>query len=344
MSAANNEKVAQLQEFGKKKGLRWKRLEKTYKIGELLGEGNFAQVFKGTHKKTKKEYALKIVQKKSADAKKLIDLQRLAQEVQILATLKHPGIMGFYEVIETKTKVVLVCELLQGGELFDRVVAKGSYTEAEAATVVKQLLEAVDYSHKMKIVHRDLKPENIILAAKGSDTQVKISDFGLAKLLDESYVTSTLCGTPMYVAPEILKGKTNPYGPKVDIWAVGVIAYILLAGYPPFFDNDLAKLYRQIIDVDFEFDDEYWGDISDEATDFIDTLLVADPEDRPTASEALKHPWFDHALHKSSGGGKNLGKTIARLATFVQEEKDRNQKNQSTKSSQASYQFSDDDD
>jgi serine/threonine protein kinase len=170
------------------------------------------------------------------------------------------------------------------------------------------------------------------LTSKDDDTDVKISDFGLAKMLDESQLTSTLCGTPMYVAPEILRGRTNPYGPKVDIWAVGVITYILLAGYPPFFDNDLAKLYRQIIDVDYEFDDEYWADISDEATEFIDSLLVPDPEERPTAAEALKHPWFDLAIAAppSESQKQQRKAQVERLGSFLDQQREQQTKQRAT--------------
>jgi serine/threonine protein kinase len=150
-ASATTAAASELPTFGKKHGLRWARLEKKYKIGDMLGEGNFAKVYRGVCKKTNEEFALKVVQKKS------VDLKRLAQEVAILSKLKHAHIMGFRECIETKTKVVMVCEVLEGGELFDRVVAKGSYSEAEAALVSKQLLQAIEHAHQQDIVHRDLK-------------------------------------------------------------------------------------------------------------------------------------------------------------------------------------------
>jgi calcium/calmodulin-dependent protein kinase I len=282
-------------------------------LGKFLGEGNFAKVYEGVSKKTGQVFALKIVEKKK------VDLVRLAQEIQILDTLKHPHIMGFRECIETKTKVVMVCELLSGGELFDRILKKESYKEAEAVRVVRQLLSALEYAHAKGVVHRDLKPENVILTSADDDCDVKISDFGLAKMLDQTLVTNTLCGTPMYVAPEILSAMKRPYGPKVDIWAVGVITYILLAGYPPFFDNDLGKLYRSIVEVDLTFDDEYWADISDDAKDFISTLLVANPDERPDATAALSHHWLQS--FDASRPQPLLTGATQRLASFVSTQK-----------------------
>lgn len=301
------EGIAPLPTLGVKKGFRWPRIHKKYTVGKFLGEGNFAKVYEGTCKKSGQVFALKIVEKKK------VDLQRLAQEIQILDTLKHEHIMGFQECIETKTKVVMVCELLQGGELFERILKKEAYKESEAVKVVGQLLSALEYAHAKGVVHRDLKPENVILTSASDDCNVKISDFGLAKMLDTTHVTNTLCGTPMYVAPEILSAMKKPYGPKVDIWAVGVISYILLAGYPPFFDNDLAKLYRSIVEVDLTFDDEYWSDISPDAMEFISTLLVANPDERPDATLALKHPWL-HSFDKPSAP---LTGAAGRLREFV---------------------------
>ena len=315
MSADNsNPGVAPMPTLGVKKGFRWPRIHKKYALGKFLGEGNFAKVYEGTCKKSGQVYALKIVEKKK------VDLQRLAQEIQILDTLKHPHIMGFRECIETKTKVVMVCELLSGGELFDRILKKESYQEAEAVAVVSQLLSALEYAHSKDVVHRDLKPENVILTSAADDCDVKISDFGLAKMLDTTHVTNTLCGTPMYVAPEILSAMKRPYGPKVDVWAVGVIAYILLAGYPPFFDNDLAKLYRSIVEVDLTFDDEYWSEISPEAMEFISHLLVANPDERPGATEALTHPWL-RSFADASKGSLPLTGAAKRLQSFVEGQK-----------------------
>lgn len=289
--------------------IRWPRLEKKYTLGDLLGTGNFAKVYKGTCKKTGQEYALKVVEKKS------MNLVRLAQEIQILETLKHPSIMGFIECIETKTKVVIVCELLQGGELFDRILKKGSYSESDAKAVVKELLSALEYAHSVGVIHRDLKPENIILTSQDNDKNVKISDFGLAKMLDDSLVTQTLCGTPMYVAPELLDPNRPPYGPTVDVWAVGVITFILLGGYPPFFDKDLAKLYSMIRHLDFSFDEDYWRDVSDSAKEFIAHLLVF-ADERPDAKTAQEHEWL---ADTSSGPSPALTANVTRLASFLEE-------------------------
>ncbi|XP_071520353.1 calcium/calmodulin-dependent protein kinase type 1 isoform X1 [Panulirus ornatus] len=193
-------------------------------------------------------------------------------------------------------------ELVTGGELFDRIVEKGSYTEKDAADLIRQVLEAVDYMHDQGVVHRDLKPENLLYFSQDEDSKIMISDFGLSKM-EDSGIMATACGTPGYVAPEVLAQK--PYGKAVDVWSIGVIAYILLCGYPPFYDENDANLFAQILKGEFEFDSPYWDEISDSAKDFIRQLMCVDVEKRYTCKQSLRHPWIcgnaasDRNIHSS---------------------------------------------
>uniref|UniRef100_A0A8C4R180 Protein kinase domain-containing protein n=1 Tax=Eptatretus burgeri TaxID=7764 RepID=A0A8C4R180_EPTBU len=188
---------------------------------------------------------------------------------------------------------------VSGGELFDRIVEKGFYTEKDASALIRQILSAVRHLHSMGIVHRDLKPENLLYYSPEEDSKIMISDFGLSKILATGDVMSTACGTPGYVAPEILAQK--PYSKAVDCWSIGVIAYILLCGYPPFYDENDARLFEQILRAEYEFDSPYWDDISDSAKDFISGLMEKEPRIRFTCEKALQHPWIagDTALDKN---------------------------------------------
>jgi calcium/calmodulin-dependent protein kinase I len=173
--------------------------------------------------------------------------------------------------------------------LFDRIVAKGSYTERDASRLIKQILEAVDYMHDQGIVHRDLKPENLLYESQDEDSNIKISDFGLSKIIF-SKMMMTACGTPGYVAPEVLAQK--PYGKEVDVWSIGVISYILLCGYQPFYDENDSNLFALILKGKYEFDSPYWDDISDSAKDFIRHVMCLSVENRYTCKDALRHPWL----------------------------------------------------
>ena len=195
-----------------------------------------------------------------------------------------------HEHFDTPSHLYLVLDYVEGGELFDRIVDEGNFTEQDASRITKQMTEAIQYLHDRKIVHRDLKPENLLFASRENTDRILVTDFGLAKLIDDQTTLMTACGTPNYVAPEILLQKG--YGKEVDVWSLGVILYILLCGYPPFYDESDAVLFEMIMKGKFDFDARYWGDVSKEAKSLIRNMLIVDPARRLTTQQVLSHPWI----------------------------------------------------
>jgi len=256
-----------------------------YDIKEELGRGAFSIVKLAVHKKTGEKYAVKIIDKKNVGT----DLVRLETEIQILKKVNHTNIISMKELFDTHEYLFIVTELVTGGELFDKIVEKGSYTEKTAATLVTKIVSAIHYLHNLGIVHRDLKPENLLLKDGASDTEVKLADFGLSKIVGPQ-VMMTACGTPGYVAPEVLSA--TGYDKEVDLWSIGVITYILLCGFPPFYNEDLPQLFEQIMKAEYDFPAEYWGHVSKDAKNFITKLLVVDPSKRMSSQQALAHPWL----------------------------------------------------
>jgi len=194
------------------------------------------------------------------------------------------------EVFEEEHDFFIITELVEGGELFDRIVSKSHYSEQEARDLVKLFLETMSYMHGQNVVHRDLKPENLLLTSESDDADLKIADFGFAKRISQLLPNETACGTPGYVAPEILRG--DPYGAEVDIWSMGVIVYVLLAGYPPFYDEDRKKLFKKIKEGKYYFHEDYWGHVSPEAMDLIRKMLCVNQVERWTAKQLLQHTWI----------------------------------------------------
>jgi len=260
-------------------------VEDKYDLKDVLGTGAFSQVRLAESKEDGNMHAIKIIDKKALRGKE----DSLENEIRVLKRLDHKNVVKLLEAYESRTCVYLVMELVTGGELFDRIVEKGSYSEKDAADLIKQVLSAVAYMHEEGVVHRDLKPENLLYYSPDVDSKIMISDFGLSKM-EESGVMATACGTPGYVAPEVLAQK--PYGKAVDVWSIGVISYILLCGYPPFYDENDANLFAQILKGEFEFDSPYWDDISEEAKDFIRSLMCVNVENRLTCHNALEHCWI----------------------------------------------------
>jgi len=282
-----------------------------YDFGDELGRGAFAVVRYATHKKSKRKYAVKIIDKKNLGESHAISLKR---EIEIMQQVNHPHIIKLRQVFENEKKYVyLVMELVTGGELFDRIVDKSQYSERDAAILTKKMVDALQYLHSKGIAHRDLKPENILLANQMSDTDVKLADFGLSRMIDESTMMKTACGTPTYVAPEVLQA--TGYGTEVDMWSIGVITYILLCGFPPFYGDTVPEIFEQIMSGTFDYPEEYWDHISKDAKDFINNLLKTDPKQRLTAEQSLHHAWLKNAEDASttelgSKLARKLGKTV----------------------------------
>ncbi|XP_028830723.1 calcium/calmodulin-dependent protein kinase type IV [Denticeps clupeoides] len=254
-----------------------------YELEAELGRGATSVVYRCCQKGTQKPYAVKLL-------KKTVDKKIVRTEIGVLLRLSHPNIIKLKEIFETPAEISLVLELVTGGELFDRVVEKGYYSERDAADAVKQVLEAVAYLHENGVVHRDLKPENLLYATSAPDAPLKIADFGLSKIIDDQVTMKTVCGTPGYCAPEILRGCA--YGPEVDMWSVGVITYILLCGFEPFFDDRGDQyMFKRILNCEYEFVSPWWDNVSLNAKDLVKKLIVQDPKKRLSTMQALQHPW-----------------------------------------------------
>ncbi|XP_053423048.1 calcium/calmodulin-dependent protein kinase type IV isoform X1 [Nycticebus coucang] len=254
-----------------------------FEVESELGRGATSIVYRCKQKRTQKPFALKVL-------KKTVDKKIVRTEIRVLLRLSHPNIIKLKEIFETPTEISLVLELVTGGELFDRIVEKGYYSERDAADAVKQILEAVAYLHENGIVHRDLKPENLLYATPAPDAALKIADFGLSKIVEHQVLMKTVCGTPGYCAPEILRGCA--YGPEVDMWSVGIITYILLCGFEPFYDERGDQfMFRRILNCEYYFISPWWDEVSLNAKDLVRKLIVLDPKKRLTTFQALQHPW-----------------------------------------------------
>ena len=262
-----------------------------------------------THRTKKDIYAAKIVTKAKLTKE---DEDALQDEIAILRRINHANIISLYDVFDESAYYYLVTEIMFGGELFDRIVTKTFYNEKEARDVCEVLFEAMHYIHSMGVAHRDLKPENLLLVSKTDDKNIKIADFGFAKKVSSSKCLLTQCGTPGYVAPEILHGV--PYGTKADMWSLGVIVYILLGGYPPFIEQNQRELFKKIKKGQYEFHVEYWGQISSEAKDLISGLLTVNPDKRLSAEDALQDPWMTGSAEVLAG--KDLGVNLDQFKKY----------------------------
>ncbi|XP_034464537.1 calcium/calmodulin-dependent protein kinase type II subunit gamma isoform X36 [Hippoglossus hippoglossus] len=263
------------------------RFTDEYQLFEELGKGAFSIVRRCIKKSTGQEYAAKIINTKKLSAR---DHQKLDREARICRLLKHPNIVRLHDSISEEGFHYLVFDLVTGGELFEDIVAREYYSEADASHCINQILESVSHIHQHDIVHRDLKPENLLLASKMKGAAVKLADFGLAiEVQAEQQAWFGFAGTPGYLSPEVLR--KDPYGKPVDIWACGVILYILLVGYPPFWDEDQHKLYQQIKAGAYDFPSPEWDTVTPEAKNLINQMLTINPAKRITADQAIKHPW-----------------------------------------------------
>ncbi|XP_058491662.1 calcium/calmodulin-dependent protein kinase (CaM kinase) II beta 1 isoform X22 [Solea solea] len=263
------------------------RFTDEYQLYEELGKGAFSVVRRCVKLCTGQEYAAKIINTKKLSAR---DHQKLEREARICRLLKHPNIVRLHDSISEEGFHYLLFDLVTGGELFEDIVAREYYSEADASHCIHQILESVHHIHQHDIVHRDLKPENLLLASKCKNAAVKLADFGLAiEVQGDQQAWFGFAGTPGYLSPEVLRKEA--YGKPVDIWACGVILYILLVGYPPFWDEDQHKLYQQIKAGAYDFPSPEWDTVTPEAKNLINQMLTINPAKRITAQEALKHPW-----------------------------------------------------
>ncbi|EGR32749.1 protein kinase domain protein [Ichthyophthirius multifiliis] len=277
-------------------------IKEEYKFDKILGEGSFAVVYKAIKKSNNEELAIKVFdkqQKKQTKQKKYKQQNRvsleyddqmaLETECDIMSNIDHPNIVKCSAVYDEKSKFYMVMELMTGGELFDRIVEKETYSEKEAVDVIRPIVDAINYCNKMGIAHRDLKPENLLYNSPDPDATIKITDFGLAKVISDELMT-TACGTPSYIAPEVLTGKG--YSFSVDYWSIGVILYVLLCGFPPFYQETNDKLFESIKKGEFGFPSPQWDNISENAKDLIRNLLKVDPKQRYGPEQILNHPWI----------------------------------------------------
>ena len=286
------------------------RIQDFYRFDEVLGEGTFSLVYLAESRVVPENWAaVKVIQKRG---KHVDDIEWQAEkEIRIMSVLDHAHIVHLNEVFDEEDTICFVMELAKGGEVFDRLIEQGNFSEKETASLVVQLLCALNYIHDQGIVHRDLKLENLLYYDDTQDSRIMVADFGLSEWVWDIQDDGPICGTPGYMAPEVIANKQVT--PAADVWSVGVIAYILLAGYPPFFpEKDLASednenesdagdeedeslLLRSVAKGQFEFHPHSWRHVSDEAKDFIKRLMTVDPNERLTCDEALDHPWLQTA-------------------------------------------------
>ena len=275
-------------------------ISKEYTFGKTIGTGSFGQVRLAIHKATKQTRAIKIIQKSKVDTKVLFN------EINVLSKLSHPNIMQIYEIFYDNTNIYIVSEYCKGGELFEIISTKGNFSEKDACVIMKQLMSAICYSHQNNIVHRDLKPENILMDNDSDDLTIKIIDWGCAQTIKTTKQSNQADGTAYYIAPEVLKGE---YNEKCDIWACGVIFYILLCGYPPFNGETDDEIYLEVLKGKFEFPEEDWSEVSDEAKALIKKMLTKDVNKRITALDSMQDPWFKKFEEKEQYD-KNLAKSV----------------------------------
>ncbi|KAI3805452.1 hypothetical protein L1987_27849 [Smallanthus sonchifolius] len=263
-----------------------------YELGRQLGHGTFAKVYHARNVHTGKNVAIKVVGKEKVIRVGMTD--QIKREISVMKMVRHPNIVELYEVMASKSKIYFAMELVRGGELFSKV-AKGRLREDVARSYFQQLISAVDFCHSRGVYHRDLKPENLLLNEEG---ELKVTDFGLSAFSDhlrQDGLLHTTCGTPAYVAPEII-GKKGYDGAKADIWSCGVILYVLLAGFLPFQDENIVSMYRKIYRGDFKCPP--WFSV--DARRLITKLLDPNPSTRITISKIMDSPWFKKADRKGT--------------------------------------------
>ncbi|XP_010542759.1 PREDICTED: calcium-dependent protein kinase 24-like [Tarenaya hassleriana] len=274
-----------------------------YEIGRELGRGEFGVTHECIELETRERYACKRISKEKLRTE--IDVEDVRREVEIMMHLpKHPNIVSFKEAFEDRDAVYLVMELCEGGELFDRIVSRGHYTERAAASVARTILEIVKVCHEHGVIHRDLKPENFLFANGSESAQLKAIDFGLSIFFKPGQVFGEIVGSPYYMAPEVLR---RNYGPEIDVWSAGVILYILLCGVPPFWAETEEGIAQAIVKGSIDFERDPWSKVSEEAKELVRNMLDPNPYSRLTVREVLEHPWIRNA---QKAPNVNLGDNV----------------------------------
>ena len=271
-----------------------------YTLGDKLGEGTFGVVYLGTHILTKERVAIKIIEKRKL--RNEIDKKRLEREISILKKLHHINIINLYTTIETKNQIYIIQEYASGKELFNYIIQKKKLSEKESLKYFQQIISGIEYIHKLRICHRDLKPENIILTL---NNEIKLIDFGLSNFYNKNQLLKTSCGSPLYAAPEMLKGKKYS-GLKIDIWSCGIILYMMVTGNLPFNDNNEMSLYKQIINGKY-FIPSF---VSKKCSDLIKKMLITNPIKRINLNEIKEHSWFNNNIYENYHYGIDLNKEI----------------------------------
>ncbi|XP_010558242.1 PREDICTED: calcium-dependent protein kinase 1-like isoform X2 [Tarenaya hassleriana] len=258
-----------------------------YSLGRKLGQGQFGTIFLCVEKTTGKEYACKSISKRKLSTDE--DVEDVRREIQIMHHLSgHPNVISIKGAYEDAVAVHLVMELCAGGELFDRILKRGHYTERKAAELTRTIVGIVEACHSLGVMHRDLKPENFLFVSKQEESLLKAIDFGLSIFFKPGDVFTGVVGSPYYIAPEVLR---MHYGPEADVWSAGVIVYVLLSGVPPFWGETEQGIFEQILHGDVDFTSDPWPSISESAKDLVRKMLVRDPNRRLTAHQVLCHPW-----------------------------------------------------
>ncbi|XP_067434969.1 serine/threonine-protein kinase H1-like [Thunnus thynnus] len=292
------------------------RVTARYDIKALIGRGSFSRVVRVEHRATRQPFAIKMMEIEAPEGREVC-----ASELAVLPRVSHANVIQLIEVFQFPQRVYMVLELATGGELLERVVSKGHFTERDATQALRMVLAGVGYLHTLGIIHRDLKPENLLYYHPGADSRLLVTDFGLATFggtgsevsgtdgigADHTCSLRTTCGTPEYLAPEVLLRR--PYSCAVDMWALGVIAYIMLSGSMPFEDDSRVRLYRSILRGRYSFHGDPWPSVSNLAKDFIQRLLALDPATRLTSDQAIRHPWV--VTMAASSSMRNLHQSIS---------------------------------
>ncbi|CAN6577245.1 unnamed protein product [Malus baccata var. baccata] len=269
--------------LGRKTG----NIKDVYSLGRKLGQGQFGTTFLCVEKETNKEFACKSIAKRKLTTQE--DVEDVRREIQIMHHLAgHPSVIQIVSAYEDAVAVHVVMELCAGGELFDRIIQRGHYTERKAAKLARVIIGVLEACHSLGVMHRDLKPENFLFVNQEEDAPLKTIDFGLSVFFRPGETFTDVVGSPYYVAPEVLR---KHYGQECDVWSAGVIIYILLSGVPPFWDETEQGIFEQVLKGELDFISEPWPNISESAKDLVRRMLVRDPKKRLTAHEVLCHPW-----------------------------------------------------